>query len=394
MKKHIYIIGSKGIPAKYGGFETFVEKLTECQKSNDIQYHVACMQENSKQSNISTKHFNYNGADCFNIAVPSIGPARAIFYDIASLNYAIELATKNNDEEPIFYILACRIGPFIGQIKKKLNKINGKLFVNPDGHEWLREKWSKPVRKYWKESERLMVKYADLLICDSKNIEKYIKTDYNKYTPQTKYIAYGTDTKKSLLSKENDRVVNWFNNNDLELNKYYLVVGRFVPENNYEIMIKEFMKSDTKKNFVLITNVEKNKFFEKLKHKTEFDKDPRIKFVGTVYDQELLKFIRENAFAYIHGHEVGGTNPSLLESLSSTSLNLLLNVGFNKEVGRDGALYWEKYDNLHQILNKLEEPIEYEIVMESTKNKEHIVKEFSWDFIVKEYEKLFIKSIN
>ncbi|OUZ23678.1 hypothetical protein A5867_001363 [Enterococcus sp. 6D12_DIV0197] len=104
-------------------------------------------------------------------------------------------------------------------------------------------------------------------------------------------------------------------------------------------MIKEFMKSDSKKDFVLVTNVEENKFFEKLKSKTDFEKDGRIKFVGTVYDQELLKYIRENAFAYFHGHEVGGTNPSLLEALVSTKLNLLLNVSFNREVGKDGAIY-------------------------------------------------------
>ena len=89
-------------------------------------------------------------------------------------------------------------------------------------------------------------------------------------------------------------------------------------------MIEEYMKSNTKKDFVLITNVEQNKFYEDLRITTNFESDSRIKFVGTVYDQELLKKIRENAYGYIHGHEVGGTNPSLLEALASTKLNLLL----------------------------------------------------------------------
>jgi len=149
-KKHIYIIGSKGIPAKYGGFETFVEKLTEKKTNDNIQYHVACMAENSLKSNIRDKEFIYNGADCFNIDVPNIGPAKAIYYDVKSLEFAIEKATINKDKNPIFYILACRIGPFIGSFKKKINKIGGELFVNPDGHEWLRAKWSYPVREYWK----------------------------------------------------------------------------------------------------------------------------------------------------------------------------------------------------------------------------------------------------
>ena len=123
--------------------------------------------------------------------------------------------------------------------------------------------------------------------------------------------------------------------------EYYLVVGRFVPENNYETMIREFMKSKSKKKFALITNVNP-KFLNELEEKLHFKSDPRIKFVGTVYDKELLKKIRECAYAYFHGHEVGGTNPSLLEALGSTKLNLLLDVGFNKKVALDAALYWKK----------------------------------------------------
>ena len=98
MKQSVYIIGSKGIPAKYGGFETFVEKLTEYQKDSNIQYYVACMRENSAKSGITEDQFEHNGAICFNIDVPNIGPARAIAYDIAAINKAIELAKENKDE--------------------------------------------------------------------------------------------------------------------------------------------------------------------------------------------------------------------------------------------------------------------------------------------------------
>ncbi|MCY7144414.1 glycosyl transferase, partial [Streptococcus gordonii] len=94
--------------------------------------------------------------------------------------------------------------------------------------------------------------------------------------------------------------------------------GRFVPENNYETIIREFMSSDTKRDLVIICNHEGNSYFNELREKTAFDQDERIKFVGTVYDQELLKYIRNHAFAYLHGHEVGGTNPGLLEALAQT----------------------------------------------------------------------------
>lgn len=388
MRKAVYIIGSKGIPAKYGGFETFVEKLTEYQKDSNIQYYVACMRENSAKSGITEDRFEHNGAICFNVDVPNIGPARAIAYDIAAVNKAIEMAKENKDEAPIFYILACRIGPFISGLKKKIRAIGGTLLVNPDGHEWLRAKWSLPVRKYWKYSEKLMVKHADLLVCDSKNIEKYIQEDYKQYQPETTYIAYGTDTAPSNLKAEDTKVRNWYQEKGINENGYYLVVGRFVPENNYETMIREFIKSKSKKDFVLITNVEQNKFYDQLLQDTGFDKDPRVKFVGTVYDQELLKYIRENAFAYFHGHEVGGTNPSLLEALASTKLNLLLDVGFNREVGEQSAIYWKK-DELSQVIEKVEQFDAKMIDELDRQSNQRIADAFTWEKIVTDYEKLF-----
>jgi len=388
MRKAVYIIGSKGIPAKYGGFETFVEKLTEYQKDSNIQYYVACMRENSAKSGITEDRFEHNGAICFNVDVPNIGPARAIAYDIAAVNKAIELAKENKDEAPIFYILACRIGPFISRIKRKIRAIGGTLLVNPDGHEWLRAKWSLPVRKYWKFSEQLMVKHADLLVCDSKNIEQYIQEDYKQYQPKTTYIAYGTDTAPSNLKAEDAKVRNWYQEKGVSENGYYLVVGRFVPENNYETMIREFIKSKSKKDFVLITNVEQNKFYDQLLQDTGFNKDPRVKFVGTVYDQELLKYIRENAFAYFHGHEVGGTNPSLLEALASTKLNLLLDVGFNREVGEQSAIYWKK-DELSQVIEKVEQFDAKMIDELDRQSNQRIADAFTWEKIVTDYEKLF-----
>lgn len=386
--KSVYIIGSKGIPANYGGFETFVEKLTEYQQNKDIKYYVACMRENSLKSGINLDVFEHNGATCFNVDVPNIGPAKAIYYDVVALNKAIKLAIENNDVAPDFYVLACRIGPFIHYFKKKIQSIGGRLLVNPDGHEWLREKWSLPVRKYWKFSESLMVKHADLLVCDSKNIELYIQDEYKRFRPKTTYIAYGTDLSKSTFSSDSEIIRKWFQEKNISENGYYLVVGRFVPENNYASMLREFIKSNSKKYFVLITNVEKNSFFEKLKAETKFDQDPRVKFVGTVYDQNLLKYIRENAFAYFHGHEVGGTNPSLLEALASTKLNLLLDVGFNREVAEDSAIYWKK-DNLSMVIENAELLDIDEISQLQSKAFARVKEHFSWEFIVDKYELLF-----
>lgn len=384
--KNIFIIGSKGIPANYGGFETFVDKLVLYQKSKDIKYHVSCLSNENSE-------FEYNGARCFNINVPNIGAAKAVYYDLLALKQSISYIKKNKIENAIIYILACRIGPFMWLYKRILRKCGIEVFVNPDGHEWKRGKWNFIIRKYWKISEKLMVKNADFLICDSKNIEKYIKENYKKYNPQTTFIAYGADVNLKTTDKINTKLEIWYKEKNITDGEYYLVVGRFVPENNYEIMIKEFMKSKTKKDFVLITNVEKNKFYQQLKEKTNFDKDNRIKFVGTVYDRELLTCIRKNAFAYLHGHEVGGTNPSLLEALATTNLNLLLDVGFNREVGEEVAVYFSKKDGDLTRLIETVDKFSLETMEEFGKRaKGRIADEYSWDKIVNNYEALFLSN--
>lgn len=382
--QHIFIVGSKGIPGTYGGYETFVDKLTEYHQNElGLKYHVAC-------KSTETGEVEYHNARCYKVKVPDIGAAQAIYYDISALFNCCDYIKKNQIKYAVVYILACRIGPFINYFQKKIHKLGGKLYINPDGHEWMRAKWSKPVRKYWKVSERMMVKHADLIICDSKNIENYIRETYKRYKPATTFIAYGAENRKSKLEDNEFKLCDWYMENGLIAKEYYLVVGRFVPENNYEIMIREFMLSHSKHDFVLITNVNE-KFLEELKAKTGFDKDKRIKFVGTVYDKELLMKIREEAYGYFHGHEVGGTNPSLLEALGSTDLNLLLNVGFNQEVAEDAALYWnKKKGNLAALIEKADQ-MEYEEIRKfGKKAKKRINDAYSWEFICGRYENIFL----
>ena len=168
------------------------------------------------------------------------------------------------------------------------------------------------------------------------------------------------------------------------------MVGRFVPENNYETMIREFMKSKSKRNFAIITNAN-DKFLEELEQKLHYRADPRIRFVGTVYDQELLMKIRENAYGYFHGHEVGGTNPSLLEALGCTDLNLLLGVGFNREVAEEAALYWSKDDgDLARLIEQADALSQDDIAVLGQKAKARIRDAYSWPFICKEYETVFL----
>lgn len=383
MTQHVFIVGSKGIPGSYGGYETFVDKLTEYhQNEPDLKYHVACKAEENGE-------FEYHNARCFKVKVPNIGPAQAIYYDVAALSRCVTYIREHKIEHPIVYVLACRIGPFCAHFEREIHRLGGKLYVNPDGHEWMRAKWSASVRRYWKVSERLMVKHCDLLVCDSKNIEKYIHGEYGKYDPKTTYISYGAETRRSKLADDDPRLLEWYAEKGLSPKSYYLVVGRFVPENNYETMIREFMRSGSKRDFALITNVN-DKFLDELEKRTHFRSDPRIKFVGTVYDQELLMKIRENAWAYLHGHEVGGTNPSLLEALGSTELNLLLDVGFNREVAEDAALYWTKEPgNLAALIERADGMDDSARAALGERADRRIGDAYSWQYISNEYKSLW-----
>lgn len=383
--QNVFIVGSKGIPGAYGGYETFVDKLTEYhQHEGALKYHVAC-------KDTGTFEEEYHNARCFHIKVPSIGPAQAIYYDVAALSACCKYIKAHGIEKPVVYILACRIGPFMAYFTKKIHAMGGVVYVNPDGHEWLRAKWPAPVRRYWKISEKLMTKHADLMVCDSKNIEKYIQRTYAAYRPKTTFIAYGAECRKSVLADNDEKLLAWCAEKGLSPKGYYLVVGRFVPENNYETMIREFMASKTQKVFALITNVS-DKFLNELKEKTGFHKDPRIRFVGTVYDQELLMKIRENAYGYFHGHEVGGTNPSLLEALGSTDLNLLLDVGFNREVAEDAALYWSKETGaLARLIEKTDAMEPAAITEMGKKAKQRIAAAYSWEYITGKYAELFLR---
>jgi rhamnosyltransferase len=400
--QHVFIIGSKSMGA-YGGYETFVYKLTEYHKENpNIKYHVACKANGGGSRDestlagarkISDQEFEYNNAICFKIKVPEwLKSAQALYYDVEAIKYSLSYIKSHHIQHPIIYILACRIGPWLSHFQTEIHKLGGKLYINPDGHEWMRQKWSAPVRKYWKESERLMVKHSDLAICDSKNIEKYIQEEYRKYNPKTVYISYGSETRDSKLSDEDPKFTGWLESKGLKPYRYYLAVGRFVPENNYEIMIREFMKSHSDKDFAIITT-DNPVFLNQLDAKLHFRKDKRIKFVGTVYDRELLKKIREQAYGYFHGHEVGGTNPSLLEALGSTRLNLLLDVGFNREVAEDSALYWTKQEgNLANLIDRADQIDEADLNAYGDKAKERILKAFSWQFIAEEYQRVWLNS--
>lgn len=403
-KASIFIIGAKCI-GQYGGYETFLDKLTEVhQNEKSIQYYIVtkangegAMDEKKlpgtcnvkKNKDGSIRSFEYHNARVVKLVVPQIGAAQAIAYDVKAFKWCLKYIERHKIKDAVIYVLACRIGPFFGGLVRKAHKLNARVYVNPDGHEWKRAKWSKPIRTYWKKSEKLMVKHADLLICDSVNIEKYIKSEYSAFDPQTTYIAYGADITPSTLADNDPKFAAWMSEHGLEKNSYYMCCGRFVPENSFEIMIREFMESHSTRDFAIITT-KNDALLQELENKLHWKADPRIKFVGTVYDVQLLKKIRESAYGNFHGHTVGGTNPSLLEALGATDLNLLIDVGFNREVAQDAALYWTSEEgSLSSLIDQADGMDSQQRTEYGLKAKERIKSAFSWEFIGKEYLKLW-----
>lgn len=397
----VFLVASKGIPARYGGFETFADRLVRGRTTDQIQYHVSCMAQ--KEDRNQPKRFEYMGADCFRVKVPLPGAPGRILHVSMALSQIAGWKKEHPDRDTVVYVLGCRIGPLMKYHAGVLRKLGCRIYVNPDGLEWKRAKWNMAAKRFLHYCEGCLVKNADLVICDAKAIERYIKKRYGSRVKRTTYLAYGADiigdtddaqeSGEDLKQKQDKNSwMQWCQEKGIGANGYYLIVGRFVPDNNYETVIREFMKSDSSRDLVIVSNIEKNRFYEQLKKNTGFEKDPRIKFVGTVYDERLLFSIRKNAFAYLHGHEVGGTNPSLLEALAATDLNLVLGVEFGKEVAGDAALYWSKEDgDLQRLIEQAERLTKEQILALGKKAKERIRRYYSWEKLVKDYEKLFTK---
>ena len=227
-----------------------------------------------------------------------------------------------------------------------------------------------------------MLNNCDLIICDALGIKRYINNKYPKLKDKTTYIAYGTDN-INFHDVNEEKILKEYN---LKKQDYVLIIGRFVPENNYELIINSYLKANIKKDLIIISNISMTNYYETLVSKTNCLTDSRIHFIDGVYDEIKLSVIRKNALAYIHGHSVGGTNPSLLEALNLTNLNILYDVEFNHDVGQDSCLYFKNEDELINILNNIES---YDANKLGIECKDIIKNNFTWNIIVKKYKRIF-----
>lgn len=328
----IGIIGTVGIPAKYGGFETLVEHLTR-EKGGDYDFTVFCSSKAYK-----TKKETHNGAKLKYIPLQANG-IQSILYDLVSMLSAL-------GKVDCFLILGVSGGTFVPVLRLFSAK---KIVVNIDGLEWKRGKWGKMAKWYLKFSEKIAVKYSDVVIADNKVIQEHVK---NSYGIEAKLIAYGADHTNAL-----DITQKTFIEFPFLKENYAFKVCRIEPENNVQLILNAFA-TFKKLNLVIVGNWNVSKYAQDLR--MQFQNCENIFLLDPIYEQDKLNQLRSNCYLYVHGHSAGGTNPSLVEAMFLKLPVLAYDVNYNRETTANQALYFEDAPSLIQSLEcvqngKLEE---------------------------------------
>lgn len=369
----IAFISTRGIPNNYGGFEQFAEYIS-----------VGLVQRGHEVV-VYSPHFHpyqekeYKGVRIKYIYSPEqkIGSAfGSFFYDFRSLKDAL----KRENFDIIYEAGYTSIIPaYIWfNIKKRKYPI---VVTNMDGLEYKRTKFNPLVRKFifWEEKKAVM--HSHYLIADNLGILDYYKDKYGK---ESKYLAYGAN----IYDNYDDELLK---EHDLERDKYCLVIARLEPENNIEMIIEGYINSRIDIPLIIIgkTNTKFGQYLVKM-----YGNNPRIKFLGGIYDFRKIDSIRYFSKAYFHGHSVGGTNPSLLEAMASSSFIIAHDNVFNRSVLRDSSIYFNSDCEIKEILNSLDDYVEKNKNNFINDNINKIKEEYSWDILVEQHEKYFYELIS
>lgn len=355
MKKRIAIIGSQGVPPRYGGFETLVDNILEHSDSR-VEYTVFC-----SSKDMESILQDYKGARLRYVPISSHG-AQSIAYDIFSMLKAI----RGYDA---ILVLGVSGGIFL-PIFKFISKT--KIIVNIDGLEHLREKWGKFARRFLKKSLEICLRSADVIVSDNKGIRDYVQATYGI---RPKLIAYGGD--HALRNIEVDREVEILESYGLKPREYDLSICRIEPENNCEITLDAYCESQRK--LVIVGNWRHNDYSKDLYARYAWRKNYHL--LDAIFDVDELYVLRKNARLYIHGHKAGGTNPSLVETMFFDIPILAYDVVYNRETTFNMAEYFTDSTRLSYL-------IESEIAFNPLL-KEKALKEYKWSSIAASYEKLF-----
>ena len=356
----IGILGTRGIPNYHGGFEQFAEFFSVYLAEQNHEVYVY----NSNKHPFKEKIFNgVNIIHCYD-PEDKIGTVGQFIYD---LNCILDSRKQNFD-------IILQLGYTSSTVWHRLLPSKSLIITNMDGLEWKRSKYSKKVQKFLKYAEKLGVKSSDYLISDSIGIQNYLKTTYNV---DSEYIAYGAE----LFDAPDIDLLNEYH---VEPYKYNMLIARLEPENNIETILDGVALSNDKTTFLVVGKHNVNSFGAYLKKK--FKNTTNIKFVGGIYNLEHLNNLRYFSNLYFHGHSVGGTNPSLLEAMSSKALIVANKNEFNKSILKDNAFY---FGSAEDVKLHLEETIKAEHSIKIQNCFEQIKVNFSWERINKQYLDFF-----
>lgn len=355
----IAILGTRGIPNYYGGFEQFAEFFSVYLVEQG--HEVYCY--NSHNHKFQEKTFHGVNIIHQNDPEHKFGTFGQFIYDY---NCIIDSRKRNFD-------IILQLGYTSNSIWFFLLPKKPIIITNMDGLEWKRTKYSKPVQQFLKFAERLAAISSDYLVSDSIGIEKFLKEKYNKESTYIAYGAYPFDAPNEDFLKEYQ----------VEKQNFNMIMARFEPENNLDMVLEGVAQSNDKTP-ILVIGKHETKYGEYLKNK--FKNYDNIRFLGGIYNLEHLNNLRYFSKLYFHGHSVGGTNPSLLEAMASQALVIAHNNDFNKGILKDNGIY---FSNPVEVKNILESVKKSDNLQRVQNNYNAIVNEFNWKKINGQYLQLF-----
>lgn len=352
------ILGTRGIPAQYGGFETFAEELSIRLVQRGMEVTVYCESIEGDRPDM------YQGVHLVHIEAPRLGPLTTILFDLRCLWHA----RKAFD---VVYMLGYGASVFCF-----LPRLWGsKVWINMDGVEWARSKWGTPAKLWFKLMESSAMWTPDRVIADAQGILRHLESRHT-HIPPASVITYGAPVVDAAPD------AGLLNDWQLTPGKYYLVVCRLEPENSVKEIVKGYLQSESRHPLVVVGAIDPARSYvnELLRMN-----DGRIRFIGPIYDKGKLQALRYHTLAYFHGHTAGGTNPSLLEALGCGNLVIAHDNVFNREVAAEAAIYFNQEQDIAGSIRAVESyPMEQMNRIKSM-TQERIKKAYSWDAITDTY---------
>jgi len=355
-KKKIAVIGTVGIPAKYGGFETLAEHLAK-HMADEYQLYVYCTKKKYPKSE---RQKEYLGAKLIYLPFDANG-VWSIIYDCVSILHALFYAD-------VLMVLGVSGGVILPFVRRFTNK---KIIVSIDGIEWKRNKWSRPAKCYLWWAEKTAVKYSHADIADNESIQDY--TAY-RYKTLSNIIEYGADHTLKINPSPEYYVTYPF----LE-KPYAFKVCRIEPENNIHVVLEAF-SHNSRMPLVMIGNWSNSEYGKALRE--QYGNNPNIVLLDPIYDQGKLDLIRSNASLYVHGHSAGGTNPSLVEAMYLGLPVLAFHVSYNITTTENNAWYFSDSEDIQKVLSTVTTD---ELKQNADRMKSVADRRYTWKIIADKY---------